>query len=108
MKLKLICFNSNRRLSAIVFSEASKVYCKMLSRFKALSTLNVMRLRIVVKNQQLKNRFVNISIFRIVNLLLLVILKALFPIALFTIKKSGLQRYQPFRNLAASNYFRAW
>ena len=40
MKLKLICFNSNRRLSAIVFSEASKVYCKMLSRFKALSTLN--------------------------------------------------------------------
>ena len=50
MKLKLICFNSNRGFSAIVFSEASKVYCKMLSRFKALSTLNVMRLRIVVKN----------------------------------------------------------
>ena len=82
MKLKLICFNSNRRLSAIVFSEASKVYCKMLSRFKALSTLNVMRLRIVVKTNNLKNRSVNILIFKIVNHLLLVILKALFPKAL--------------------------
>jgi hypothetical protein len=108
MKLKLICFNSNRRLSAIVFSEASKVYCKMISRFKALSTVNVMRPRIVVKTNNEKNRFVNILIFRIVNNLLLVILKALFPIALFLIKKSGLQRCQPFRNLAASNYFRAW
>ena len=82
MKLKLICFNSNRRLSAIVFSEASEVYGKMLSRFKALSTFNVMRLRIFVKNLQLKNRFVNILIFKIVNHLLLVILKALFPKAL--------------------------
>jgi hypothetical protein len=47
-------------------------------------------------------------IFKIVNHLLLVILKALFPKALSAKKRSGLQRCQPFRNLAVSNYFREW
>ena len=107
MKLKLICFNSNRRLSAIFFSEASKVYCKMLCRFKALSTLNVMRLRFVVKTKNKKSIREYID-FQNGKHLLLVISKALFPKALFAIKKSSLQRCQPFRNLAASNYFRAW
>jgi len=54
-----------------------------------------MRLRIVVKNQQVKNRFVNILIFEKVNHLLLVILKALFPKALFAKKSLACKGVNP-------------
>ena len=54
-----------------------------------------MRLQVVKKNNNLKNRFANIWISKIVNHLLLVILKALFPKALFGNKSLACKGVNP-------------